>query len=665
MDELTWRCSASPRIRAMRHVLMFVILAASLATGGCTVSRARIQRADAVVSLTVDRQSTCDSADHCAIPSPLMEAASEADAASTAKAPVHVATLLEDGESALAARINLIRAATRSIDVQTYIWEQDDSGKLVLDELIHAARRGVRVRILADQLFSFRDPGLLAGLARASDHLEIRLYNPTFHSARTPPLEFAAGIVCCFFKFNQRMHNKLLVVDDLIGITGGRNYEDRYFDWDDAFDYVDRDVMVGGPVARTMGKSFEQFWVHKRAVPLTHLRDVNRELVNDTDDTKRWKEPAYEHPERVAQLLANAEDAGWLGSHIQAASLRLNRVEYFSDLPGKTDEPKRREARTLTRHIMGMVRNAKSEIVLQTPYLVMSRPAKKIFERLRKQPDPPRIIVSTNSLASTDAFAVYALSYKHRKRYLTDYGFEIYEMKPHPTDVDRDALEGRYHALYTPPVDTTDEDDTATLTGSHGRRQSRAEAERAAGPPSESSGYLSAAMRSRRGPRHRPAPLLTSGIRFGLHAKSIVVDDTFAMVGTHNFDPRSDHYNTEAGVIVYDKRFADRLRGSILQDTLPGNAWVIGPRQKSIPVLSSVNEFIGDVSERLPFFDLWPFRYATSYELKPGCIPMRWSDPRFFECYQAVGDFPEVDVSLKLIYTRMITAFGSSAAGIL
>lgn len=662
MDELTWRCLASPRIRAMRHLLTFVILAVSLALGGCSLSRERIQRADAVVDLTVDRQSTCATIDHCPIDSPVLEAAREADAASTTKAPVHVATLLEDGETALAIRVNLIRAATRSIDVQTYIWEQDDAGKLVLDELIRAARRGVRVRILADQLFSFRDPGLLAGLARASDHLEIRLYNPTFHSARTPPLEFAAGIVCCFFKFNQRMHNKLIVIDDLVGITGGRNYEDRYFDWDDAFDYVDRDVMVGGPVAHTMGASFEQFWQHKRAVPLTHLRDVNREIVNDTDDTKRWAPPTYEHPERVAQLLSNAEDPDWLQTHIQDAMLRLRRVEYFSDLPGKTDEPKRREARTLTRHIMGMVRNAKSEIVLQTPYLVMSRPAKKIFERLRKQPDPPRIIVSTNSLASTDAFAVYALSYKHRKRYLTDYGFEIYEMKPHPANVDRDALEGRSHALYTPPVDG---DDIPRVIGSQGRRESHPETSRLSGPPSESSGFFAAASRASRGPRHRPAPLLTGGVRFGLHAKSIVVDDTFAMVGSHNFDPRSDHYNTEAGVIVYDKRFADRLRGSIMQDTLPGNAWVIGPRQKSIPVLSSVNEFIGDVSERLPFFDLWPFRYATSYDLKPGCIPMRWSDPKFFECYEPVGDFPEVDVSLKLIYTRMITAFGSSAAGIL
>ncbi|SEO31086.1 PLD-like domain-containing protein [Luteibacter sp. UNC138MFCol5.1] len=646
----------------MRRFLTILLLAATLASGGCSLSRERIRKADAVVTLTVDRQDACPSSDatRCAVPSPLIDAAIEANGASTVQRPVHVATLLEDGESAMAARISLIRAATKTIDVQTYIWEQDDAGKLVLDELVHAARRGVEVRILADQLFSFRDPGLLARLARASDHMQIRLYNPTFQSARTPPLEFAAGILCCFYKFNQRMHNKLIVVDDLIGITGGRNYEDRYFDWDGAFDYVDRDVMVGGPAARAMGASFDQFWNHKRSVPLTHLRDVNRELMADTDDPRHWDPPTYEHPERVNQMIADATDAGWIATRLQRATLRLNRVEYLSDLPGKTDEPKRREVRALTRHIIGLLRNAKSEIVLQTPYLVMSKPAQKVFSGLRKRPDPPRVVVSTNSLASTDAFAVYALSYKHRKRYLTDYGFEIYEMKPHPANGDPDALEGRSVSIETPPV-------AVAHQGSGGGRTRRSDraAQAAAGTPSESSGFLAMGSRAGRGPRNRPAPLLTAGVRFGLHAKSIVVDDTFAMVGTHNFDPRSDHYNTESGVIVYDKRFADRLRDSILQDTQPENAWVIAPRQKTIPVLSSVNEFIGDVSERLPFFDLWPFRYATSYEIKPGCIPMRWTDPKFFECYEPVGDFPEVDVSLKLIYTRMITAFGSSAAGIL
>ena len=137
------------------------------------------------------------------------------------------------------------------------------------------------------------------------------------------------------------------------------------------------------------------------------------------------------------------------------------------------------------------------------------------------------------------------------------------------------------------------------------------------------------------------------------------------MVGSHNFDPRSDHYNTEAGVIVYDPAFAQQLRTAIMRETQPENAWVIAPRQRSIPLLSDLSAAIGDLSAALPLFDFWPYRYATSYELKEGCTPMRPSDPNFFSCYQAVGDFPEVAISPKLIYTRLITAFGSGANGIL
>ncbi|HEV7778900.1 MAG TPA: phospholipase D family protein [Luteibacter sp.] len=620
----------------MRHFFTAVLLATLALAQGCTLSRAQIHKADVVVETTIDRQIVCPRTDRCAIDSPLLDAAKEAIDASTRDAPVHIVTLLEDGQAAMAARINLIRAAQHTIDVQTYIWEQDDAGWLILDELVHAAQRGVRVRILADQLFSFRDPKLLATLATANANLSVRLYNPTFHSAKTPPLEFAAGLVCCFFKFNQRMHNKLILVDDTIGITGGRNYENRYFDWDDSFDYIDRDIMVGGPAAKEMADSFTLFWQHKRSTPLTHLRDVNHLLTGGAPATP-WQEPTYTRPERVEETIADAGDDAWLEDRLVEPSLRLQRVAYLSDLPAKTEEPRQRDAHELTRELMGQVAAAKDEVILQTPYLVLSSRAKKIFRDLQKRPQPTRVIVSTNSLASTDAFAVYALSYKHRKSYLTKYGFEIYEMKPHLPFVD-DVVESEQNTIGTPNL----------LAG-----------EKPAKPPRGLFGS------SRRGARNRPAPLLSPGTRVGLHAKSLVVDDNFAMVGTHNFDPRSDHYNTESGVLVYDKRFADLLRASIMRDTAPDRAWVIAPRQESVPVLSGINQAISDISESLPFFDLWPFRYATSYDLKPGCIPVRRTDPRFFQCYEAVGDFPEVDLSFKLIYTRLITAFGSSVSGIL
>jgi phosphatidylserine/phosphatidylglycerophosphate/cardiolipin synthase-like enzyme len=137
------------------------------------------------------------------------------------------------------------------------------------------------------------------------------------------------------------------------------------------------------------------------------------------------------------------------------------------------------------------------------------------------------------------------------------------------------------------------------------------------------------------------------------------------MVGSHNFDPRSDHYNTEAGVIVYDAAFADQLRQSIMRDTQPENAWVIAPRRTVVPLLSDLNQVIGSVSESLPLFDLWPFRYATSYDISPGCQPLRATDPNFYACYEPAGDFPDVALSPKLIITRLFTAFGGGAKDIL
>ncbi|RCS28563.1 phospholipase D family protein [Rhodanobacter denitrificans] len=614
------------------------LLLALLLLQGCTVSRAQIRRADAIVAASADRSAGCNRADHCAIPSPLLAAATEALAASTPQQPVHVVTLLDDSEPAMAARINLVRAARQSIDVQTYIWDQDDAGQLMLDELVQAARRGVQVRILADQLFSFNDPALLDRLARVSPNLQVRLYNPTFHKARTQPLEFAAGIVCCFMQFNQRMHNKLLLVDDRIGITGGRNYQNRYFNWDDAFDYIDRDVMVGGPAAAQMAASFTLFWNHRRSIPLTHLRDVNRRILADSAPPT-WPAPHYRRPLRVAQVQQAAEDPAWLQAWLVDPSLRVGKVDYFSDLPSKTDKPDKQRALEFTRHIMRMISEAKEQVVLQTPYLVMSRRAQSIFRRLHRLGEPPQVIVSTNSLASTDAFAVYAMSYKHRKRYLKKFGFEIHEMKPHAPS----AMEDYELAN----LDTD-------MTGLPPETASPAKARRARFH-----------LLGSRGSGNRPAPLHSQGHRFGLHAKSIVVDGTFAMVGSHNFDPRSDRYNTEAGVIVYDHAFADQLRLSITRITQPENAWVIAPRQSKVPVLTDINQAIGSISEQLPLFDLWPFRYATSYDLKPGCQPLRATDPNFYACYEPVGDFPDVALSSKLIITRLVTAFGVGAKGVL
>jgi phosphatidylserine/phosphatidylglycerophosphate/cardiolipin synthase-like enzyme len=605
-----------------RHLLLLCALAVLL--GGCVpLSPRRIHRADAIVAASVDRRLDCHAADACADPSPFLDQAKAALARSQPKHPHNIATLLNVGENALVARINLIRGARKSIDIQTYIWSKDDAGLLVLDELVNAARRGVKVRIIADQLGSLNDPALLSRLARASNNLEIRLYNPTFDKARANFAEYTASVLFRFSRFNQRMHSKLFLVDDEVGITGGRNYEDRYYDWDPRLDFLDRDVLVAGPAARQMAESFEIFWDHPRSVPLTHLRDANARILAHPFDAPPWVTPVYGFPERVARVQAEAEDPRFLRTHLTDDSMDVGRVDYFYDLPSKVKPVHGRNANELTRDLMRLLGSAQHEVVLQTPYLVLTDRAGDIFRRLHHRKPPVHVLVSTNSLASTDAFGVYALSYKHRKRFLVDFGFDLHELKPHPLDAPE---------MIANYVSLTDDNAAAALGGG----------------------------------RHGPVPIKPEdfGPRVSLHAKSLVVDGRVAMVGSHNFDPRSSHYNTESGVIVYDPKFASAVRASIVRAAEPQNAWLIAPRHP-IPVIGDVSNAIGEVSRHLPIFDLWPWDYATSYELKPGCNPLPPSDPDFLKCYEPVGDFPEVNLSLTAIITRFITAFGAGMQGIL
>ncbi len=631
---------------AVRRMPAWLLLCLTLSLlQACALSPSRVDQARRQLAAEPPSANTCQTQDHCARPSPPLALARQAAQRSTADAPVNTVTLLDRGDEALAARMNLIQGARHSIDIQTFIWSEDDVGNLMLDALVQAARRGVRVRILADQLFSFNDPLLLDKLARADPHLQIRLYNPTFREARTSAMEFAAGIGCCFVRFNQRMHNKVMIVDDVAGITGGRNYEDRYFDLDPDFDYVDRDVLVGGPVARAMTESFEQFWHHRRAVPAIELRDVNAQIMRDQRPFPSWQTPTWRQPLAIGQILRDAQDPAWIQTHLVAPSLLTGKVSFLSDLPAKTDNPGKRHALAFTQHIMRMISEAHFEVILQTPYLVMSRRSRKVFSRLHAQDDPPRIVISTNSLASTDAFAVYAASYKHRYRYLHTFGFEIYEMKPqHPVD-GRESMAA----------------DLGLLSDDFGPRPSRRSRSRSG---SDHAGLLG------RYRRHLEVPLRSQSTRsetqrFGLHAKSLVVDDHLVMIGSHNLDPRSDHYNTEAGVIIDDPRLASTVRDSILGDTQPDNAWVLAPRQWPTPVLGPINRRLSIGSESLPVLDLWPYRYATDYQIKPGCGPLRPDSPRFHDCYVPVGDFPQVAFSAKMILTRLITALAAELNGVL
>lgn len=603
--------SLLPRIQQMVLLLLVLVLSA-----GCA-SRHKLYR-DAETIVEAERRTAvhCDDpVTRCALSSVWQRDADGLAVAGDSAASVHELTILEDGSDALAARVHLIRAARHRIALQTFIFEPDDTGNLILHELLAAAERGVKVQVILDQLFSLDGRKVLAQLDKSHVNFEIRVYNPTFNEAQTAPLEFAAGIVCCFRRFNQRSHNKLLLIDDRIAILGGRNISDHYFDLGEDFNYHDRDALLIGPEALTMRASFDQFWSHPRTRSLWQLNDVAKSQLANPHLAPMAAQDVPVAP-RMQRFIAMATSPEWL-ERLRAQRVEAAQVSYFSDPPDKpfVSLDARRD---LSLRMVELIESADTDLLLQTPYMVLSRPARKAFLKLAKEKPALRKRVSSNSLAATDAWPVYAVAHKHRRLYLEDLGFELHEFKPYPGFSDA-ALNAK--------------------------------------PPN----FVKSSIRI---VRERAPPLDRAIPRRSLHSKSIVIDREIGIIGSHNFDPRSTWLNTENGIIVWDRRFADALAREIEADMAPEQSWVVA-RKPDMRILTPLNQTVERATEWLPFFDLWPWRYATSYELKPECTPLRRDDPHFLECYVRVGDFPEVNLSVKAIYTRIITAFGVGLTPIL
>lgn len=549
--------------------------------------------------------------DRCAEPSPVLDLGR----ADIQDGKNHV-TLLEVGEEALKLRIHLLRSARQSIEVQNFILRKDVTGELFLNELLTAARRGVKVRLLLDQLFSVSDLEYLVTLAMEHVNFEVRFYNPTFYKAKMSKSDWLTGTACCFRRFNQRMHNKLLIIDDTVGLTGGRNIADRYYDFDTNYEFKDRDLLVYGRLAREMRESFDWFWTYRKAVPVQHLRDVARQLLDGGAP-----EPApYQAPQRLREVLRDVDDPARIKALFVDTAYEVEKIEYFSDHPRKSDGDEKITWRDLTTRIHQILSQAETSIVLQSPYMVLSGKARKVFKQLREEKPGIEFVFSTNSLASTDADTVYANTDKHKKLYVKKLGFYMYEFKPFPGDA----------PLFFP-------------------RWPELIEEKADGIKSRSvvSGDDSTI--------EMPAP------RSGLHAKSFVVDGKVAMVGSHNFDPRSEGFNTENGLLIWDEKFAGDLEALIRRDTEPQNSWVVALK----PDPNEVSGAIESVSRTLPVFDLWPYHSTTVFELAPGGTPQTPGTEAFYQNYYSVGRFPDVIRTRRQVTIMFLSSFFGFLAPIL
>ena len=422
--------------------------------------------------------------------------------------------VLERGEEALLARAWLVDHARRSIEVQYFIWSSDNIGILASEALLRAAARGVQVRVLVDDLLVDAPDEVLLALARHPG-VEIRIYNPV-HRVGTPLRTRLLNLLGDFRGANQRMHDKTLIVDGALAITGGRNMADEYFDYDHAYNFRDRDALVIGAVVPAMRASFERFWASPLSVPVERLFDgigvMQKHLSVDSEAVQRVYRSlaAYAADGRNFEPQVRAAIAAVPQTFPQlAAELVWGRVDFLSDRPGKNDGRDGLGGGGLTTQALAaLADSARSELLIQSPYLVLSDPALELLGRLLRRGVAVRI--STNSLASTDNLQAFS-GYREQRERLLALGLEIQEYRPDPA-VQTTVMQ-RYERL------------------------------RAAAPV------------------------------FALHAKTLVVDRRVVYVGTYNLDPRSENLNTEVGVVIHDAAQAGRVAASILTDMRPENSW--------------------------------------------------------------------------------------------
>ncbi len=323
---------------------------------------------------------------------------------------------LDNGLDAFAARALLADAAVQSIDVQYYIWRGDLTGTLLLDALQRAAERGVRVRLLLDDLGS---TGLDAELAALDAHpnAEVRLYNP-FNLRR---LKFAA-FAFDFFRLNRRMHNKSFTVDGLATVLGGRNIADEYFGAGPMPLFLDLDVLAVGAVVPAVSADFDRYWAAPSVYPASAI--LPRAGIGDPIDADVRRLQADPRLATYAKALAGAPLLPALARGDLA--LEWTRARLVSDDPAKGEGAVPRDDLLLVR-LMRAVGPIRQRIDGVSPYFVPGAAGVKAFAALEDEGIAVRVL--TNSLAATDGLPVHA-GYARRRPDLLRHGVRLFELRP-------------------------------------------------------------------------------------------------------------------------------------------------------------------------------------------------------------------------------------------
>jgi putative cardiolipin synthase len=466
--------------------------------------------------------------------------------------------LLDGPQIAYGSRLALVEAAQKTLDLQYYAIHADASSERLLRAVLAAARRGVRVRILLDDFHSTGRNALVMRLA-FEPHIEMRMFNP-LAGARGSAIGRMVNSLSDFDRVQQRMHNKLFIADNAMGVTGGRNLGDAYFGIAKTRNFVDMDVLAAGPIVQDMSHSFDSYWNNERAYPVQSLVDRDelrqireRALAADGAQSEReavgnlpkppdgeprpagagptdaqraavWDEkpldlrnasfvwaPAVMLADRPAKIAADAATATGPGS-AEAAGLVVTQSRDPSSAGGRmasleSASDAAADGETVVSGLLQLIGQARQDLTIISPYFVPGPDMKQAFASARSR--GVRVRVLTNSLASNDAPVAHVGYARHREELLA-MGVELYELRS----------------------------EQAGLGSTFG-----------------SSGASA-----------------TGESRSMLHSKVLVMDGRLLVVGSMNLDLRSQLQNTELALLIRSGELS-RIAAAQIETAMRQGAW--------------------------------------------------------------------------------------------
>ena len=331
---------------------------------------------------------------------------------------------LLEGIDAFATRIGMARLAEKSIDVQYYIWRGDMTGVALAAELLQAADRGVRVRMLLDDLqISEHDLALRA--LDSHPFIEVRMFNPT-SQRRFKGFEMLTR----FSLLNRRMHNKCYIADNLLAVVGGRNIGDEYFNANSEVDFSDFDVLAVGPVVPEISRTFDAYWNSQLAVPINFLYR-NEEL--DQNALTQLRQDLLGYTNKIqhsvyAQAILTSETVQQLRQ--KKAKFYWGDAHAVADTPEKFLADIKDDSTHLGPQLNYLVDSLDSEVLIISPYFVPGDALVSKLAALVKR--GISVVIITNSLASNDVGIVHAAYAKYRQP-LLQAGVKLYEFKASST----------------------------------------------------------------------------------------------------------------------------------------------------------------------------------------------------------------------------------------